>query len=346
MRSATSAARTTARCAIAASNDTPVIRALHLCKSYRAPTGEMARALDDVSFQIARGEVVGLLGANGAGKSTLMRILTCFLAPTSGAAEVNGHAIAGDTRAVRRAIGYLPETAALYPDMRVTEYLHYRAALKGVPRAARAGALARVLDQCDLGAERTRIIGTLSRGYRQRVGLADALLADPPVLILDEPTVGLDPHQRRQVRALIQALGRERTVVLSTHILPEAAAVATRVLILHAGRVVADQAPSGPRRVLLDVRREQQAAARAALAAAADVASVAAIGADTLAITLTATPAAADVEARERVFRLLVAAGVALHGLRTEALALEDIFTRVTGAGGSEPDPRPESVDA
>jgi ABC-2 type transport system ATP-binding protein len=196
-------------------------------------------ALDAVSFDIGRDEVVGLLGPNGAGKSTLIRILTCFLAPTRGRATLAGCSIADDPRGVRRAIGYLPESVPLPPEMRVVEYLGFRAALKGVGRAARPSVVDEAIAVAGIADRRRQIIGTLSRGYRQRVGLADALLGRPPILILDEPTVGLDPNQTRETRTLVRELARDRTILLSTHILPEVEAIATRVLILHAGKLAA-----------------------------------------------------------------------------------------------------------
>jgi ABC-2 type transport system ATP-binding protein len=196
-------------------------------------------ALDDVSFEVGKTEIVGLLGPNGAGKTTLMRILACFLAPTRGTAVLNGCSISEDTRAVRRALGYLPEAVPLPPEMRVTEYLAFRAALKAVARGQRRAAVDDAIGVAGLGDRRAQIIGTLSRGYRQRVGLADALLARPPILILDEPTVGLDPNQIRDTRELIRDLGRERAVLLSTHILSEVEALAGRIVILDRGRVKA-----------------------------------------------------------------------------------------------------------
>jgi ABC-2 type transport system ATP-binding protein len=216
-----------------------VIRVEGLTKQY----GRGDRpALDDVSFEIGRDEVVGLLGPNGAGKSTLLRILTCFLAPTRGRATLAGCAIADDPRGVRRAVGYLPEAVPLPPEMRVVEYLDFRAALKGLPRAGRRAAVADAIAAAGVDDRRVQIIGTLSRGYRQRVGLADALLGGPPILILDEPTVGLDPNQTRDTRALIRSLARDRTILLSTHLLPEIEAIASRVLILQAGKLVAARA--------------------------------------------------------------------------------------------------------
>jgi ABC-2 type transport system ATP-binding protein len=215
-----------------------VLRAEALTKSFGRPRGGPP-ALDGVSFQIGAGEVVGLLGPNGAGKTTLLRILTCFLAPTRGAATVAGCSIIDDPRGARRAVGYLPESAPLPPEMRVDEYLRYRAALKGLARRTRAAACDEALAQAELGERRRQIIGTLSRGTRQRVGLADALLGRPPILLLDEPTAGLDPNQVRQMRSVIGRLGGDRTVLLSSHALPEVEALASRVIILDHGRVVA-----------------------------------------------------------------------------------------------------------
>jgi ABC-2 type transport system ATP-binding protein len=196
-------------------------------------------AVDDVSLQVPRGEILGFLGPNGAGKSTTIRILTGFLPASSGRAEVAGHDVATDSLAVRRCIGYLPENVPLPADARVGEYLEFRARLKGLSARARPDALERALRLCGLLDMRRRIVGQLSRGYRQRVGLADALLAEPPVLILDEPTGGLDPGQRQEVLELVAALRGERTVMLSSHVLAEVEHVCTRVAIIQKGRIVA-----------------------------------------------------------------------------------------------------------
>lgn len=197
-------------------------------------------AVDDVNFVVGRSEVVGFLGPNGAGKSTTMRILTGYLPATDGEALVDGHAVSEKPKEVRRRIGYLPESNPLYEDLRVREYLDFRAALKGVRRKARRDEVARVLEACEVGEAADRVIGVCSKGYRQRVGLADALLGDPPVLVLDEPTVGLDPQQIVHVRGLIKALASEHTVILSTHILQEVEAICSRALIIHRGRICFD----------------------------------------------------------------------------------------------------------
>jgi ABC-2 type transport system ATP-binding protein len=219
-----------------------VIEARGLSKRY----GELI-AVDDVTFSVAPGEVVGFLGPNGAGKTTTMRILTGFLPATDGTAAIAGHDIFDDPLAARRSVGYLPESPPLYPEMSVEGYLDYVTKIKDVPRRARAAAVDRALERCGLVDVRRRMIGALSKGYRQRVGLAQAIVHDPPVLILDEPTVGLDPIQIREIRGLIAGLAREgsgeraRTVILSTHILPEVEAICRRVLIIHRGRIVVDR---------------------------------------------------------------------------------------------------------
>jgi len=194
-------------------------------------------AVDHISFQVAQGEIVGFLGPNGAGKTTTLRILTSYLPATSGIARVAGFDVMTQSMEVRRHIGYLPESVPLYPDMRVEEYLAYRARLKEVDRKERQMRVDHCLDRCRIREVRRRLIGTLSRGYRQRVGLADAMVHDPAILIMDEPTAGLDPIQIRETLALIRELGRQHTILLSTHILPEVEAVCERVIIINAGRI-------------------------------------------------------------------------------------------------------------
>jgi ABC-2 type transport system ATP-binding protein len=307
-----------------------------LSKSYGgARPGRDRPALDDVSFEVGKGEVVGLLGPNGAGKSTIMRILTCFLRPTRGEAVLAGCSIGDDPRGVRRAIGYLPEAVPLPPEMRVDEYLLYRAALKGVARGLRGKAVGDAVAQAGLGDRRRQIIGTLSRGYRQRVGLADALLASPPILILDEPTVGLDPNQIRETRSLIRDLGRERTVLLSTHLLPEVEAIAGRVIILHAGRVVAAHSPEdlrkrmgGARRIRVELPASELDRGAAILGKVAGVSRVE--RADETHLALHAEVAGDDGELRAGVFRAAAEAGLTLRELRAEAPSLEELFARVT----------------
>ncbi len=197
-------------------------------------------AVRGVSFRVERGQVVGFLGPNGAGKSTTMRILAGYLTATSGTATVDGKDVFWDPIAARRRIGYMPENCPLYPEMRVEEYLWFRGGLKGLGRRDRKSRLAYVLDRCWLADVRRQLIGTLSKGYRQRVGLADALLADPPVLILDEPTAGLDPTQIRETRKLIRELGKQHTMLLSTHILSEVEMACDSVIVIDRGTVAED----------------------------------------------------------------------------------------------------------
>ncbi len=197
-------------------------------------------AVRDVSFKVAKGEVVGFLGPNGAGKTTTIRMVTGYIQPTEGEAFVNGQSVIEAPMETRRNIGYLPENNPLYEELRVREYLGFRAALKGVPRRRRSKRISEVAGMTETGDVLEKIIGSCSKGYRQRIGLADALLADPPVLILDEPTVGLDPAQIVRTRDLIKSLSAQHTVILSTHILPEVEAICSRALIIHRGALLYD----------------------------------------------------------------------------------------------------------
>jgi ABC-2 type transport system ATP-binding protein len=211
-------------------------------------------AVDRVNFNVARGEIVGLLGLNGAGKTTTMRILTTYLPATSGTARLSDFDVRSQSLDVRKRIGYLPENVPLYSEMRVEEYLEFRAKLKGLGRKERQTRLDYCLSRCRIREVRRRLVGTLSKGYRQRVGLADAMIHDPPILILDEPTSGLDPVQIRETLSLIKELGESRTILLSTHILSEIEAVCRRIMIIHRGRLSSDKkmselAGAGPIRV-------------------------------------------------------------------------------------------------
>lgn len=201
-------------------------------------------AIDRVSFSVAKGEVLAFLGPNGAGKTTTMRILTCFMPATEGSARVDGFDCAAQPMEVKRRIGYLPETPPVYQELTVTEYLTFVGRLRGITGPNLTSTLDQSIGRLELGSVRHRLIGNLSRGYRQRVGLAQALLHDPPVLILDEPTVGLDPKQIIEIRELIKSLAGSHSVILSTHILPEATAVCQRVVIISGGRIVAEDTPA------------------------------------------------------------------------------------------------------
>src|SRR5262247_2173974 len=206
----------------------------HLTKNYGA-----VAAIRDVSFSVSPGQIVGFLGPNGAGKSTTMRILACFMPASSGMARVAGYDVFQQSMEVRRRIGYLPENVPLYTDMRVAPYLDFVAEVKGVGRADRRRRVADVMERCLIADVQNRLIGKLSKGYRQRVGLAQAIVSDPDVLILDEPTIGLDPKQITEIRSLIKSLAGQHTVILSTHILPEVSMVCSGVIIINKGAIVA-----------------------------------------------------------------------------------------------------------
>jgi ABC-2 type transport system ATP-binding protein len=309
-----------------------VIEARDLVKSY----GDHL-ALDRVSFSAGPGVVLGLLGPNGAGKSTAMKILAGFLVPTDGTAVVAGLDVQDHSREVRRRLGYLPENASLYSEMRVREYLSYRAALKQVPRANRATHVERALGTCGLLEVRERIIGQLSRGFRQRVSLAAVLVHDPTVLILDEPTVGLDPLQIREIRQLVRSLGRERTVLFSTHILPEAEAVCDRVVILDHGKVLADATPRElaaslqPRELALEFVGDVQLGLKA-LREVPGVAVEVLQETPTVRVGLRAD-APASTEVRSRISRALTGSGAVIVELSCAGATLEEVFAKLTGKG-------------
>jgi ABC-2 type transport system ATP-binding protein len=307
----------------------------HLAKWYGAHP-----AVRDVTFGVEAGEVVGFLGPNGAGKSTTLRVLCGFLGATAGEVRIAGHDPSVDPIAVRRSIGYMPETCPLYPEMRVVEYLRFRAELKEVRRGQRAAAVQRAIEDAGLDEVAGRPIAALSKGFRQRVGLADALVASPPLLVLDEPTAGLDPNQIREVRALVGRLRERHTILLSTHILSEVEAVCSRGVVIARGEVVA----SGTLDELRALRTSttlvarvggKPKAARAATRALASVPGVAATAiadgsGDALEITLEAG-ANAD-EVAERVVAALVAAGLGVREVRPARATLEDVFEQVTAA--------------
>lgn len=304
--------------------------------------------VNNVSFFVPEGEVLGFLGPNGAGKTTTMRMITGFLPATAGTVRVAGMDLDRDPLGVRAQIGYLPENVALYPEMRVEEYLRYRAALEGVPRSEVKARLEEVSERCMVGEVRRQVIGTLSKGFRQRVGLAAALIHRPRVLILDEPTVGLDPRQIVKIRELIAELGRDHTVILSTHILPEVEQVCRRVLIIDDGRLVADGTPDELRGAAagtaeLQVELEAPAAeAQVALATLPGVAKVSGDGHGRFRLGVQG-----GVDLRREVFRLAVEKGWTLLELRQTTPSLEDVFLRLTTRDTTAPaSPEEEGIDA
>ncbi|AUX21667.1 ABC transporter [Sorangium cellulosum] len=314
-----------------------MIEVEHLSKSYGPHL-----AVSDLSFRVSQGEIVGFLGPNGAGKSTTLRILAGFLGATSGRVRVAGYDLAEEPMRARASLGYMPETSPLYPEMRVSEYLAFRAELKLVPRRARREAVARALSDARIEDVASVMIGHLSKGYRQRVGLADALVGDPPLLILDEPTAGLDPNQIREVRALVRRLGRDRTVLLSTHILSEVEATCTRALVIARGRLVAEGSIDEIRamRRSSGVRVAVRGAADAALALARGAAQVRAAEAEAAGdVTRLKVEfdAGADVgEATERLVRALVGGGLGVREIVPHTPSLEQVFSELTGTGGGD----------
>lgn len=292
-------------------------------------------ALSAISFDVQPGEIMGFLGPNGAGKTTTLRILTGIIAPTEGSVLIDGLDVTEKPLEVRRRIGYLPENISLYPELRVSEYLGYRASIKGIAAATRRSRLEEALTQCDLTDVSRRLIGRLSKGYRQRVALADCLLAKPKILILDEPTVGLDPHQIRHTRELISTIGKSTTILLSTHILPEVEMTCHRVTIINQGRIVAVDSPSNLRRRLQGTQtlrtqlNADPATAAAALKQIPDVARVNLIGQpDEFSVFDIEVAPGADI--REAVFKLAVQKQWALRELSQAQVSLEDVFIQLT----------------
>ncbi len=302
-------------------------------------------AVEDVSFTVPDGEILGILGPNGAGKTTTIRMITGFLPPTGGQVTVNGHDLFNEPSRARREIGYLPETVALYPEMRVSEYLAFRARLEGMRRADAKRAIGDTVERCLLGEVEHQIIGTLSKGYRQRVGLASAILHQPQVLVLDEPTVGLDPKQIIAIRELIRELGRDRTLLLSTHILPEVEQLCYRVLIIDRGRLVADGTPA-----------ELRTQARGNAVLQVTVKDAPAEAGDVLAqipgvVGVEATNGRLDLECaagedlRETVFRTAVEKGWVLLELVEKTASLEDVFVRLTTEANDGEDDEEQDQD-
>jgi gliding motility-associated transport system ATP-binding protein len=293
-------------------------------------------AVDHVSFDVKKGEILGFLGPNGAGKTTTMRMLTGYLPATSGKARIDGFDVADQSMEVRKRIGYLPEVPPLYADMTVESYLDFVARIKGVPSAQRAERVAKAMEMAHLTDRPKELIHRLSRGYRQRVGLAQALVHDPDVLILDEPTAGLDPKQIIEVRRLIKGLAGTHTILLSTHILPEVSMTCDRVLIINRGKIVAEDTPDnlttqlrGGERLRVLVRAEE-AALRAALGEVEGVREVTVNpiqASGQLAVVIELSPGP---DIRNRIAACLVGKGFDLYELRGDRMSLEEIFLQLT----------------
>ncbi|MDR4509965.1 MAG: ATP-binding cassette domain-containing protein [Candidatus Brocadiaceae bacterium] len=306
-----------------------MIKVEHLAKRYAD-----VYAVNDISFEVNQGDILGLLGPNGAGKTTTMRILTCYMPATSGTATIEGYDVFRDSINVRRQIGYLPENVPLYPEMRVMEYLKFRAKLKKVPYQERKSKIAECIERCRIAEVQNQIIGTLSKGYRQRVGLADTLVHDPKILILDEPTIGLDPNQIRQVRALIKELGEKHTILLSTHILPEVEIICNRVIIINKGKIVAMDTPSnladqlrGGKNLKLEVRGNGQKI-KDALTGIHGVKKVVWHNSSELSIYEVEAEKGEDI--REEVFSVIVKNGGVIREMKQESITLEEVFHQIT----------------
>ncbi len=305
----------------------------------------------DVSFRVERGEILGFLGPNGAGKTTTMKMITGFLMPTTGSVRIGEVDMATDPIAAKSHIGYLPENPPVYPDMSVLEYLRFVGRINGLTGSALRLAVDEVIESCFLSEKRTKEIRTLSKGFQQRVGLAQAIIHKPNVLVLDEPTNGLDPNQIIQIRALIQGLAKERTVILSTHILQEVQKTCSRILIINRGTVVAEDTPdqleakARGRNVLKAIVRGPQHDVQATLSNLHGVlkAEVAADPAGFLTVQLETSK---DVDLRERLAAEIVGRQWGLLELSSSRLSLEEVFINVTSqsAGSSSEDPAPEVV--
>ncbi len=293
-------------------------------------------AIQDVSFQVEKGEIVGFLGPNGAGKTTTMRVLTCFHPPSSGKARVAGFDVFSQSLEVRRRVGYLPESVPLYTDQSVWSYLNFIAEARGVGKSKRKAQVARVMEECGLDQVGERLIGKLSKGYRQRVGIAQALVHRPEVLILDEPTIGLDPRQIIEIRQLIRGLAGERTVIVSTHILPEVSMVCGRALIINQGRVVAADTPENltarlqkGMRIQLQVRAQDPSQVEQALRAVQGVSRVAweRDAAPEIRAFMVESTDRSDI--RARLAREIIERGWDLLELHAVEMSLEDIFLQL-----------------
>jgi ABC-2 type transport system ATP-binding protein len=306
-----------------------MIKVENLTKRYAGHT-----AIKDLSFEVGKGEIMGFLGPNGAGKTTTMRILASFMPPTSGRASIAGFDVFEQSLQARSRLGYMPENVPLYNDMRVTEYLDYRAALKGVPHRRIAERVGDVKELCGVKEVERKLIATLSKGFRQRVGLADSLLHEPELLILDEPTIGLDPNQIRQVRELIKNIGKQHTILLSTHILPEVEMTCSRVIIINRGRIEACDTPenllgqirqAGGLVVEAKVGQDNGAEELKKISGVRDVTTAA--DGDWKVFSLRVE---SGIDVRTEVFQLATARHWTLRELSQRRATLEDVFVEIT----------------
>lgn len=306
-----------------------MIKVENLTKRYAGQT-----AIKDLSFEVGQGEIMGFLGPNGAGKTTTMRILAGFMPATSGRASIAGFDVFDQSLQARSHLGYMPENVPLYNDMRVTEYLDYRAALKGVPHRRVPERVGDVKELCGLKEVEKKLIGALSKGYRQRVGLADALLSEPDLLILDEPTIGLDPNQIRQVRELIKNLGKQHTILLSTHILPEVEMTCSRVIIIHKGRIEACDTPEnllGQIRQAGGVVVEAKTAGDNGAEELKKIAGVRDVATDSEGDwKIFSLRVESGLDVREEIFQLAAARHWTLRELSQRRATLEDVFVEIT----------------
>jgi ABC-2 type transport system ATP-binding protein len=297
-------------------------------------------AVKDITFSVEKGEVVGFLGPNGAGKTTTMNMLTGYLSPSEGSASVGGHDVLEEPVEVKRLIGYLPENPPLYPEMTVAQYLRFVARIKQTPAAGRRSDLERVTELTGITDMRDRVVRNLSKGYKQRVGLAQALLGSPPVLILDEPTIGLDPRQIIEIRNLVRELGKEHTIVLSSHVLPEVTAVCSRVIIINKGRIVASDTIANLSRKLaggsgLTIRFEgPEPAALTEIRAIPEVAKASSMGSRETGTFDVRVQARGSADVRRQVAHALGRAGCTILLMRAADIDLEDIFIQVTREEG------------
>jgi len=318
-----------------------MIQVENLTKDY-GPT----RAVDRVTFNVRKGEVLGFLGPNGAGKSTTMKMLTCFLAPTGGTAKVAGFDVFDNSLEVRQRIGYLPEDTPIYRDMTVLEYLRFAAEMRGMDQARADLRIREIGGRCGLTENAGKLVGELSKGFRQRLGLAQAMLHDPDILILDEPTSGLDPNQIVEIRSLIKEVGQEKTVILSTHILPEVQATCSRILIISNGRLVADGTPDELRarergsryRVVVEANGVPQDSIRDRLTRIGGVMRCEKVATEDGAYAF-AIDGSSSEDLRKLLFRAAVDNRWTLLELVRESASLEDVFRNLTTTIGEETRP-------